>query len=100
VGTRSLVVYALPAARALPRLGVTVSSKVGGSVVRNRAKRLIREVYRRCPSILDCGLDLVINGRQAVARALHSQLERELGEALHRLRGEADGAGAKPRSCG
>jgi ribonuclease P protein component len=81
-----LVVYALPAAEAAPRLGVTVSSKVGGSVARNRAKRLIREAYRRCPSILDSGLDLVINGRQAVARAQFAQLCGELGEALRRLR--------------
>lgn len=85
VGTRSLVVYALPASAPLPRLGITVSSKVGGSVVRNRAKRLIREAYRRCPSILESGLDLVINGRQAIARAGLEQLRRELDETVRRL---------------
>lgn len=85
VGTRSLVVYALPAGAPSPRLGITVSSKVGGSVVRNRAKRLIREAYRRIPSILESGLDLVINGRQAVARASFVQIRAELEQALRRL---------------
>lgn len=87
VGTRCLVVYALPASGTLPRLGITVSSKVGGAVVRNRAKRLIREAYRHCPAILESGLDLVINGRQAITHADHAQLCSELGEAVHRLAG-------------
>lgn len=85
VGTRNLVVYALPASAPLPRLGITVSSKVGGAVVRNRAKRLIREAYRRSAAILESGLDLVINGRQGIARARYEQVRSELEQAVRRL---------------
>jgi ribonuclease P protein component len=84
-GTRSLVVYALPSGASSPRLGITVSSKVGNSVVRNRAKRLIREAYRRMPSIVESGLDLVINGRQAIAETSFPQVCAELEQALRRL---------------
>jgi ribonuclease P protein component len=85
VGTRSLVVYALKADAVRPRLGITVSSKVGGAVVRNRAKRLIREAYRHCTLIRDSELDLVINARPAVVRATYQQLCEELGKAVQRL---------------
>jgi ribonuclease P protein component len=84
-GTRSLVVYALRANGPRPRLGITVSSKVGGAVVRNRAKRLIREAYRRCPSILESGLDLVINGRPSIVRAGYPDICRELAQAVRAL---------------
>ncbi len=93
VGTRSLVVYALPASASFPRLGITVSSKVGGAVVRNRAKRLIREAYRRSPSVRESGLDLVINGRQAIARSGYRQLCEELVQAVRRLVKQAPGRG-------
>jgi ribonuclease P protein component len=85
VGTRHMVLYALPAREPLPRLGITVSSKVGRAVVRNRAKRLIREAYRRSAAILESGLDLVINGRQGIAGARYDQLRDELEQAVRRL---------------
>ena len=45
---------------AASRLGITASRKVGGAVVRNRAKRLIREAFRLHPELTPPGVDLVV----------------------------------------
>lgn len=43
-----------------PRLGITASRKVGNAVIRNRAKRLVREAFRSTQSLWPFGMDLVI----------------------------------------
>jgi ribonuclease P protein component len=54
------------AANGLPhcRLGLSVSRKVGGAVLRNRWKRLIREAFRTSRPCLSEGLDLVVIPRK------------------------------------
>jgi ribonuclease P protein component len=42
------------------RLGITVSSKVGNSVVRNQVKRWVREAFRTHPGWWPVGIDLVL----------------------------------------
>jgi ribonuclease P protein component len=42
------------------RLGITVSRKVGGAVVRNRVKRRVREIFRRAPDRLLPERDLIV----------------------------------------
>ena len=49
------------------RLGITVSVKVGKAVVRNRARRRLREVYRLNNSSLKQGWDIVLVGRSRTA---------------------------------
>jgi ribonuclease P protein component len=49
-----------------PRLGIVASRRVGGAVVRNRAKRLIREAFRRTDGLWDQALDVVIVVRRSV----------------------------------
>ena len=47
------------------RLGISVSKKVGNSIVRHRLTRLIRESYRLNEELFPCGKDIVVIGRAA-----------------------------------
>lgn len=51
------------------RLGITVTRKIGNAVVRNRIKRLVREVFRQNRTRLPEGLDLVWVAKQQAAHA-------------------------------
>lgn len=51
------------------RLGVTVSTKLGGAVVRNRARRRLREVYRLSQPGMKQGYDVVIVARSRAVKA-------------------------------
>jgi ribonuclease P protein component len=44
----------------LGRMGITVSRRIGTAVVRNRARRLVREAARRVPELVPAGIDLVL----------------------------------------
>jgi len=76
---RLFVIYLLPQATSVGRLGLSVSRKVGGAVVRNRIKRLVRTYFRTHPQEF-VGLTLVVEARPQAAAQM-SRLERAL--ALH-----------------
>ncbi len=74
------------------RLGVTASRKVGGAVIRVRAKRRIRELFRtRFPARWDGGLDVVVNARRGCADAPWSELVAEFDRSVERLLERAGG---------
>lgn len=60
------------------RLGITVSRKVGGAVVRNRVKRHVREWFRCARRELHPGIDLVVIGRSGAARLLSREVKGAL----------------------
>jgi len=64
------------------RLGITVSRQVGGAVVRNRVKRLVREFFRRCKHDIVPPRDIIVIARPDAATATAADVARELTEAL------------------
>jgi ribonuclease P protein component len=67
------------------RLGITVSRRVGGSVVRVRVKRRLREWFRRNRSVCPQGKDVVVIARPAAATLRSEELARELDGVFARL---------------
>jgi len=69
------------------RIGISVSKKVGNSVIRHRVTRLIRESYRLHEGVFNSGLDIVIVARAGAAIVGYSEIENALLHLvkLHRL---------------
>jgi ribonuclease P protein component len=74
--------FVLPNDLAVGRLGVAATKKLGGAVVRNRAKRLIREVFR-CNKIAP-GFDLVVVPKRDLLAATLSAIEAEYLHSVER----------------
>lgn len=60
-----------------PRLGVTVTRKVGGAVARNRIKRWVREAFRRHQTRFAPGLDMVWVAKHNATQATFSDVVRD-----------------------
>lgn len=73
-----LVLYALDNKSKVNRLGITASKKFGGSVQRNRIKRLIKESYRYYEGQLQEGFDLVFVARSNENMPSLADIKREM----------------------
>ncbi len=73
-----LVMYVLKNELPFNRVGISVSKKVGNSVVRHRLTRLVRESYRLHEDIFNSGLDIVIVLRKDAALMTYEKIESAL----------------------
>ena len=80
-----LVVYVRTNKHSSNRMGITVSTKVGHAVVRNKIKRRIREIYRLNEARLIKGCDIIIVARSKAAEAQYSSLEASFLKCCRKL---------------
>lgn len=73
-----LVMYVMENGTEGNRLGISVSRKVGNSVVRHRLTRLIRESYRLSEEHFQCGRDIVVIARAGAKEKKYREIESAL----------------------
>ena len=66
------------------RIGITATRKIGNAVQRNRARRLVREAFRKNKWLAPNGVDIVINVKRPLVEARYCDLEVEFITFLQR----------------
>jgi ribonuclease P protein component len=79
-----LVLYLAPNDLDHTRIGITVSSRVGKAVVRNRVRRRLREALRARLDLLGAGKDVLVIARPRSANATWAELNTALDAVLAR----------------
>lgn len=79
-----------------PRVGFTVSRKVGTAVERNRVRRRLREIVRRSATVMRPGYDYVVVGRRAALAEPFERLLAAFGAAARRVHTPRPDRLAKP----
>lgn len=80
-----MVLYILKNNTIINRLGITANKKVGGSVRRNRLKRLIKESYRHLENTVKEGYDLVFVARNSDVIPGYGEIGREMKFLFRKL---------------
>lgn len=93
---RYLTLLVGPNTAGTTRLGIVASRKLGDAVRRNRAKRLIRELFRRSHQPQGKGFDLVVIPRRELFDAEYASLEADFRLALKRAAARVPPAGDAP----
>ena len=83
--TPSMIVQVLPQESVAPRVGFTVSKRVGNAVARNRARRRLREAALRVIPAHAAAADYVLVGRAETVSRAFSGIVTDLETALRRL---------------
>jgi len=84
VSTANFLVFTVWSEPQPPRLGITVSKRVGGAVVRARVKRLVREAFRHTKARFSPGLQMVVVAKADAARLDYARAYAEFLEICRR----------------
>lgn len=84
VGDRYVVVFYIKNRRDINRTCFLASKKVGNSVRRNRARRLMRESYRLMKDMLPTGYDIIIIARNTITGRTFFEVDRSIRRAFER----------------
>ena len=81
------VMYVRKNGESINRVGVSVSKKIGNSVVRHRVKRLVKEAFRNSEEMFNSGLDIVFVARKNAAEMTYDETMKSLMglAASHRI---------------
>ena len=80
-----MVVYCQKNRQGKTRLGVTVSTKLGKAVVRNRVRRQLREMYRLHLPEMKKGYDVILVGRVKAVDTPYAKMDRQYLRAMEVL---------------
>lgn len=80
--SKSLILYILPNRSYKKRIGITTSKKIGKAVDRNRARRVIRESYRKVLKNIKPGYDLVFVARKKTTHIKSTEVLSTMKEQL------------------
>jgi ribonuclease P protein component len=80
--TKHFVVVLRKNGRHITRLGINVGKRVGGSVERNRIKRMVREFFRLNKQGIPKGYDIMIVALEQGDAVSFSRVNKELGDLL------------------
>ena len=84
---RNLAVRFVPNGRDHDRFGISTGRRLGGAVQRNRVRRRVREILRRCPNDTGHGWDILVVARPPAVEASYDELRSSLERLLGLVRG-------------
>jgi ribonuclease P protein component len=97
--TPTFILHILPTSASCSRLGMAVSKRVGNAVVRNRVKRLMRELFRQHKAVFQPTCDVVFVARHHAAEASLEELTRQFLSLLRRCQFSQDTAIVDSDAC-
>jgi ribonuclease P protein component len=90
VKSENISIFAFPNQKDLRRIVVNVSGKVGKAVVRNRIKRIYRELFRKNKEIFPESYDIIISALKDVRNIPRKVLLDEISKAFSKLMKEGN----------